>query len=199
MRVYIKLLALGLIAVAAFGSAPSFAARKPVAGKYSVIVAYFTATPKPLRPGQVRRDFTGLFPKDGANFTVDVTTPVRFRRQMESISRDYDYSLELIGTQACETGVQTPFGILPDKNDPTRKQMTGVVTATYSTTNVVNLSLTSVSVFVNRPGEKKPVPVFKLEYKAPVVLGRTYLAGAAPSAKGKDVPIHMMVVSVVPG
>jgi len=165
-----------------------------------VLLAYFTATPKPLKPGQVRPNNPAILPTDGVNFTLDISTPVRFRKQMESVSRDYDYSLELAGSVVCENAAeaQAELRILPDKSDPNRLQMTGLAWVSQLQPHIVKLALTGIGVFASRPGSKEPVKVFSLETTRTVVLGRAYVAGYQTAGKAKDAPISLLAVSVVP-
>lgn len=169
--------------------------------KFTVLLAYFTATPKPLRPGQVRSTNLSVLPADGAGFTLDTSTPVRFRKQMESVSRDYEYSLNLVGSVVCESGsaTQTDLRILPDPKDPERLQLTGLVWVSQTQPNMVKLALTSIGAFASRPGAKAPAKVFSLESTRTMVLGRTYVVGFQQGGKSKDSPITLLAVSVVPG
>lgn len=191
--VCMTLLLLGGLAV------PASAA--PAAKKYTVVLAYFTATPKPLKPGQVRSTNLSILPVDGVNFTLDTSTPVRFRKQMESVSKEYDYSLDLPGSVVCESAAaaQTELRILPDPKDPNRLQMTGLVWVSLTQPTLAKLALTSIGVFVSKPGVKDPVKVFALDTTRTVVLGRTYVVGFQQIGKAKDAPITLLAVCVVPG
>lgn len=172
----------------------------PAPKKYTLMLAYFTATPKPLRPGQVRSKNPAILPEDGASFTLDISTPVRFRKQMESVAKDYDYSLSLAGSVVCESDAkaQTELRILPDKSDRERLQMTGLVWVSQIQPHIVKLALTSIGAFVTTPGVKDPVKVFSLDSTRSVVVGRTYVAGYQVTGKAKDSPTNLLAVCVVP-
>ena len=196
MRLIIACAMLLTIACATMAAPETKAAPK----KFTVILAYFTATPKPLRPGQVRNTNLAILPEDGINGPLDVSTPVRFRRQMETASKDYDYNLDLTGSVTCESGAekQTELRILPDPKDPNRLQMTGLAWVNQIQPHMVKLALTSIGAFVNRPGVKEPTKVFSLDSTKNVVLGRVYIAGYQVNGKGKDAPISLLAVCVVP-
>ena len=195
--VCMTLLLLGGTAVPAPVTTPA----APPAKKLTVVLAYFTATPKPLRPGQVRSANLSILPVDGVNFTLDTSTPVRFRKQMESVSREYEYSLDLTGSVVCESGAaaQSDLRILPDPKDPNRLQMTGLVWVSQVQPHIVKLALTTIGAFMAKPGAKEPVKVFSLDNTRTVVIGRTYVAGYQVSSKAKNAPISLLAVCVVPG
>lgn len=193
------IVSLALLCFCAEAPAQVTRASSPAPRKFTVMLAYFTATPKPLRPGQVRSKNLGILPQDGSSFTLDTSTPVRFRKQMESVSKDYEYSLDLAGSVLCESGAeaQTELRVLPDRSDPNRLQMTGLVWVSQTQPHMVKLALTSIGAFVTRPGVKDPVKVFSLDSTRTVVLGRTYVAGYQVAGKAKDSPINLLAVSVV--
>lgn len=194
------MLSLIVLATALLFDSVAAAAPATAPKRYNVVLAYFTATPKPLKPGQARSANLAILPADGANFALDVSTPVRFRKQMESVSREYDYTLDLAGSVVCESGAeaQTELRILPAKTDPTRLQMTGLVWASQLQPHLVKLALQSIGVFVSRPGVKEPVKVFSLDATKTVVLGRTYVAGYQVTSKDKNSPISLLAVCVQP-
>ena len=180
---------------------PATGEAAPAAKRVTVLLAYFTAAPKPLRPGQVRSTNLSILPVDGVSFTLDTSTPVRFRKQMESVSREYEYSLDLAGSVVCESGsaAQTELRILPDPKDPNRLQMTGMVWVNQTQPNIAKLALTSIGAFVTKPGAPLPVRAFSLNSTRTVVIGRTYVAGYQVTGKAKDAPISLLAVSVVSG
>lgn len=187
-----------LILIAAAAEAAIVRAAPPK--KFTLVLAYFTATPKPLKPGQVRSTNLAILPEDGIVSSLDVSTPVRFRREMESVSRDYDYSLDLSGSVECESAAtsQTELRFLPDPKDPNRLQMTGLVWVSQTQPNIVKLALTSIGAFMTKPGIKTPVKTFSLDCTRSVVIGRTYIAGYQTTSKAKDAPISLLAVCVMP-
>lgn len=202
VRIVQRFCVVSVIALLLGGAALAATTPRPAAPKkFTVTLAYFTATPKPLKPGQVRSTNLAIIPEDGASFALDVSTPVRFRRQMESVSKDYDYSLDLAGSVVCETGTekQTELRILPDPKDPDRLQMTGLVWVSQIQPHLVKLMLTSIRAFVTKPGAKAPVQVFGLNSTKTAALGRTYVAGYQAASKAKDAPISLLAVCVTPG
>lgn len=192
---------IGCVTLLLLGNASTAAPEtKTAPKKFTVMLAYFTATPKPLKPGQARDKNLSILPVDGVSFTLDTSTPVRFRKQMESVSKQYEYSLDLAGSVVCVSGAeaQTELRILPDPKDSNRLQMTGLVWISQLQPHIVKLALTSIGAFVARPGVKQPIKVFGLDTTRSVVLGRTYVVGYQQIGKDKDAPIALLAVSVVP-
>lgn len=196
-----RLLLLGLTTLLTLSVAlPLLAARQP-SNTYTVRIACVAATAKPPTPGHARTAkqimADQILPKEGAFFALDLSTPVRFRKQMESVSRDYDYELVVSGSMVCGNAALCSLTVPPNPQDSTKAQMTCQVTLT-PTSSAVGFALNALEISSIPPGEKTSM-AHSLKATRTFTLGRTYVLGGWSTTRDGKITNNLIVVSVQAG
>lgn len=201
-RNLLRSLVVCLLAVTAM--TPVEGARKP-SNTYTLRVACFTATPKSPRLARAKADGKDILkqapilPESGAPFVLDISTPTRFRKQMENASKDYDFFLTAGGSVSCDSGSVSPIDIPPSPDDLSKSAFKGEWTLTAKDPSTINVDFKELTLYQLLPGQTKVFPVQTVKTARVVSLNRTYmLSGIAKQQDGKTT-LSIFVFCIVPG
>ncbi len=196
-------LCLSLAALLVVMTAASAAVRKP-SNKYTLSIVCFTATPKSPRVAKIKSyeeivKQAPILPESGAPFVLDLSTPARFMRQIQSASKDYDFTLVASGTVTCENKAVCPIDIPPSPDDRSKAGFTGEWSATVKDYSTVTLDIRELTLNMLLPGQKKVLPVQTAKTTRTVSLNRTYILGGTAKQENKVTTLRIFAVSISPG
>jgi hypothetical protein len=180
------------------------AARKP-STTYTMRIACFTATPKSPKLARSKADFAAIIkqapilPESGAPSVLDISTPTRFRKQMESVSGSYDYAWVAGGSVSCDSGSMCPIDIPSSTDDLSKAQLKGTWSLTVKDPTTVKLDIQELTLRLILPGYTGLQPFLSVKTARTVALNRTYmLPGIAKQQSGKTA-LWIFAVCIVPG
>lgn len=178
--------------------------RKPT-NTYTLRVVAFTATPKSPKLAKAKPDVkeilkqAPILPESGAPFALDLSTPLRFIRQMEAASKDYDYVLTAGGSSRCDNGAVCLIDVPPSPDDLSKAQLKGEWSPNVKDISTANIDFKEVTLYMLLPGQSKVLPVQTVKTARVISLNRTYLlTGIAKQQDGKTT-LSLFAFSVVPG
>lgn len=184
--------------------APAFAAKQP-SNTYTMRIAAFTATPKSPRLARSKADFAEvikqapILPESGAPFVLDISTPTRFRKQMENAAGGYDFNLVAGGSVSCDSGSTSPIDIPSSPDDLSKAQIKGVWSLAVKDPTTVKLDIQEMTLRLILPGQAKLSPLLTVKATRTIVLNRTYmLTGLAKQQDGKT-SLWTFAICIVPG
>lgn len=199
---------LGLLVVcllAMCAALPASAAVKKPTNTYTLRIASFTATPKDPRLARVKGDFTAftkqapILHESGASFSLDISTPARFRKQMESASNQYDYFLLASGSVSCANKATCSISIPPSPDDLSKARLSGEWSLTVKDFSTVNLDIRELTLSLIPPGQTKPLAVQSVKTTRVLSLNRTYILNGVAKQKDKQTTLWVFAVCIVPG
>lgn len=197
-------LLIALIVLLGVAAAAAAATRKPT-NTYTMRVVCVTATPKSPKLARAKGDFkeiikqAPILPESGGPFVLDISTPTRFRKQMENASKDYDFSLTVGGSVTCDSGAVSPISIAPSPDDLSKAQFKGEWSLTVKDPTTVNVDIKELTLYLLLPGQTKILPVQSVKGARVVSLNRTYmLSGLAKQQDGKTT-LSIFAFTIMPG
>ena len=199
------LIACSALLVVETAAVPVLAATKKPSNTYTMRIACFTATPKSPTLARMKGDFldivkqASILPESGAPFVLDTSTPTRFRKQMESASAEYDYSLTVSGSVSCENGATCPIIIPPSPDDLSKAQLTGEWSLTVKGLSTVNLEIKELMLSLIPPGQTKLAAVQGVKTTRTVALNRTYILSGLAKQQDKKTTLSIFAICIVAG
>lgn len=198
-----RLVLIALVIVIGAGASAPAAVRKP-SSTYTLSVVCFTATPKSPKIARLKSfeeivKQAPILPESGAAFVLDLSTPARFLRQIQTTSRDYDFTLVAGGTTTCDNKAICPFTIPPSPDDLTKAGFTGEWSLTVKDPSTVTLEMRELTLNMLLPGQTKVLPVQTMKTTRTVSLNRTYILGGTAKQENKVTTLRIFAVSVTQG